>query len=412
MAQHWEAAKFSPEAVQVNLAATSYRTGLLWGKAPGLYNHITSNYQILYILRHKMIPKPMKDDQGHWYWPQPTQEEVEAMDFDEVVNYGDGKLPGDGEELMEDITGISPQVDNNPAISETGSNIPTSPPLSGDNLDNLVIEGVTTGTAEIDVTHIEPTLLALDAHAQWRNLANQRVHNTQPADARMMEIQAQRLGYAIVYAAGPLCVFDLFDISPHIHRPVDQSTVADIFTMLANGDKYDWQNPMIVQVDPSMLSPTMLAELQQANPCSLSSPLPIALCSSSHSKTVLDHFTSLWTEIHSQSGRYLTAEELTGAQQFVSEWRARKPRLVTIQGTHRFAAAAEMRQLAQALQLEMIQYGRAGKMQEYEQLRQQLTSLVESTSFLVEVYSNSLDSQAADFLALNRPSLPSNGPSF
>ncbi|KAG9095806.1 hypothetical protein FRC06_009407 [Ceratobasidium sp. 370] len=41
------------------------------------------------------------------------------MDSDEVVNYGDGKLPGDGEELMEDITGILSQVDNNPAISET-----------------------------------------------------------------------------------------------------------------------------------------------------------------------------------------------------------------------------------------------------------------------------------------------------
>jgi hypothetical protein len=233
---------------------------------------------------------------------------------------------------------------------------------------------------------IDPRLLAIDAYNEWLALATRPVQNNQTRDEEILKINAQRLGYAVIYSAGPASIFKLFKLEFEYSRPIDRSTADEIYDMLIQGDKYDWKHPWIVQIDSASLSPEVLEAVASANPNSLQSCLPIPLRALVHSPDILALLTTLWTERHETTGEYLTPDELKPLQAKLNDWKKTQPTLSVLQGKQRSFVSFQLNRKAEILRTQMVDKGRGGQMDEFYQLERDLQTLVESTSFLLDVY--------------------------
>jgi hypothetical protein len=271
-------------------------------------------------------------------------------------------------------------------------------------------------------TAIDPNLLAIDAYNEWLALATRPVQNNQTQDVELLKINAQRLGYAVMYSAGPASLFKLFKLEFEYSRPIDQSNANEIYGMIIQGDKYDWQHPWIVQIDAAGLSPEVLEAVSSANPNSLQSCLPIPLRALVHSPDILALLTTLWTERNETTGEYLTPDEMKPLQAKLKDWKKMQPTLLVLQGKQRSFVSFQLNRKAETLRARMVDKGRKGEMDEYKQLEQDLQTLVESTSFLLDVYPGmycdvnmcfvltcvlaNLEPKSAELLAQNKPRLP------
>ncbi|KAG9125424.1 hypothetical protein FRC07_007639 [Ceratobasidium sp. 392] len=239
--------------------------------------------------------------------------------------------------------------------------------------------------------------MAIDAHKQWRDLVSQPVQNSQPQDEQMLKIQKQRLGYGMLYDAGPFSVFRLFSVNYLIPRHVDPGTAAAIATMFEAGDKFDWQNPLKGKINILGLPMDMKQAIGRANPQDLHTDLPILLRTCEHSEHILDVLTKLWLQTDPVTGLYLPQEEVESLKRQVDQLREGAPKLWVYQGKQRLAAAAMIQKKIEVVQLEMVKHGRAGEQAKYEELKLELYSTVKGTSFLIELYPDSLDRESSWF---------------
>ncbi|KAG8723877.1 hypothetical protein FRC09_001395, partial [Ceratobasidium sp. 395] len=183
--------------------------------------------------------------------------------------------------------------------------------------------------APLDDMAIDPSLLALDlhgpAHKHWAALITMPVENTQKHDNLVLQAQQHRAGYVVGYAAGPIGIFKLFDFEPLMTRPVVQANVTHIYTMLEAGDKYDWQHPLVAQVDTSNLSDTCVVWMHDANPQQLDGPGPRPLIAKVHHDRWLNLLRMTWQGTHPQSGAILSPQIRFELDLELKEFKAKKP---------------------------------------------------------------------------------------
>ncbi|KAG9118600.1 hypothetical protein FRC07_006809 [Ceratobasidium sp. 392] len=227
-----------------------------------------------------------------------------------------------------------------------------------------------------DDLSLDPNLMSIDAHKQWRDLVSQPVQNSQPQDKQMLKIQKQRLGYAVLYGAGPFSVFHLFSVNYLIPRHVDLGTSAAIATMFEAGDKFDWQNPLKGKINIAGLPMDMTQAIQRANPQDLNADLPIPLRTCEHSEDILDVLTKLWLQTDPATGLYLPQEAVESLKRQVAQWREGAPKLWVYQGKQRLAAAAMIQKKIEVVRLDMVKHGRAGEQDKYEELKLELDSMI------------------------------------
>ncbi|KAG9120679.1 hypothetical protein FRC07_003727, partial [Ceratobasidium sp. 392] len=320
--------------------------------------------------------------------------EVIDMDYDDFMEFNlkmsdivgsETQHLGSGHEGDEtDTNNISGNEPSDLNLGDTNVEVPPS-------LEETEVDPITADDPSLD-----PNLMAIDAHKQWRDLVSQPVQNSQPQDKQMLKIQKQRLGY----------------VNYLIPRHVDPGTAAAIATMFEAGDKFDWQNPLKGKINVSGLPMDMKQAIGRANPQDLNANLPIPLRTCEHSEHILDVLTKLWLQTDPVTGSYLPQEEVESLKCQVDQWREGAPKLWVYQGKQRLAAAAIIQKKIEVVRLEMVKHGRAGEQDKYEELKLELDSMVKGTSFLIELYPDLLDGESCRLLALNRPPNPEASPTF
>ncbi|KAG9119458.1 hypothetical protein FRC07_005505, partial [Ceratobasidium sp. 392] len=310
--------------------------------------------------------------------------EVIDMDYDDFMDFNlkmsntvgsETQYLGSGHEG--DQTDTNNTTGNEPGDVNLGDTNDKVSPSSGE----TEVDPITADDLSLD-----PNLMLIDAHKQWRDLVSQPVQNSQPQDEQMLKIQKQRLGYAMLYGAGPFSVFHLFSVNYLIPRHVDPGTAATIATMFEAGDKFDWQNPLKGKISVAGLHTDMTQAIGRANPQDLDANLPIPLCTREHSEHILDVLTKLWLQTDPVTGSYLSQEEVESLKHQVDQWRKGAPKLWVYQGKQRLAAAAITQKKIEVVRLEMVKHGRAGEQAKYEELKLELDSMIKGTSFLIELY--------------------------
>ncbi|KAG9120334.1 hypothetical protein FRC07_004210, partial [Ceratobasidium sp. 392] len=324
--------------------------------------------------------------------------EVTDLDYDDFMEFNLKMSNTMGSETQHlgsvhegDEAGTNNISGNEPGDVNLGDTNDEVPPRSGETEVNPITAddaGVGDLYAENHLIQLslDPNLMSIDSHKQWRDLVSQPVQNMQPQDEQMLKIQKQRLGYAVLYGAGPFSVFHLFSINYLIPCHVDPGTSATIATMFEAGDKFDWQNPLKGKINIAGLPMDMTQAIGRANPQDLNADLPIPLRTCEHSDHILDVLTKLWLQTDPATGLYLPQEVVESLKRQVDQWREGAPKLWVYQGKQRLAAAAIIQKKIEVVRLEMVKHGRAGEQDKYEELKLELDSMVKATSFLIELY--------------------------
>jgi hypothetical protein len=85
----------------------------------------------------------------------------------------------------------------------------------------------------------------LQAHRLWTEFKNLEIPNLQPCERAILEAEQNHLGYGIACAAGPFCIFLLFDVHEINPHPFVEANVVVMYELLASGKKHDWQHPLV-----------------------------------------------------------------------------------------------------------------------------------------------------------------------
>ncbi|KAG8690256.1 hypothetical protein FRC09_012065, partial [Ceratobasidium sp. 395] len=249
---------------------------------------------------------------------------------------------------------------------------------------NILAHTIHTGDMPIE----EPQNMHADADTQWIALATQPVLNPQSQDQQILQIRKQSKGYAVGYGAGPLSFFDIYKIQYLIPRPLVPKTVIEIAEMFRHGDRYDWRNPLVMQLPhDTPLYPGLPEIMANVNPNMHDSGLPVMLRASHLTDHMIRVLSMLWTERDpDNNGEFLSPAQLESLQAQVKAWKDERPLVRVLQGRQRLAAECEVKLQIGKVRTQMIKSGREGNTEEARALADQLDQMVKISSFLIDVY--------------------------
>ncbi|GAB1528498.1 hypothetical protein RhiTH_011692 [Rhizoctonia solani] len=235
--------------------------------------------------------------------------------------------------------------------------------------------------------------------------------NSSSLSNEVIKAQAHCLGHAIVWGAGPWSVDALYSISFVVNRPQNDPLVDQIYKLIQQGVKHDWEHPISAQIIQDQFRPEMLGTIKASSPTILESRHPQPLLAKCHTQEFIQMLGTLWMETN-VDGTYLSPDELLQIKLSVQEQQKQLPPLVFLQGSQRLAALQRISKDIAPIRQDMINYGRSGDLEKFQESLLKVQDLILSSSFLIALYPDDMPTVSSHALSRNSIALPSSGPCF
>lgn len=198
------------------------------------------------------------------------------------------------------------------------------------------------------------------------------------------------IGYAVLRFAGPGDVHGVLDLDDDPNkrynpRPLETCHVSQLTKVFVFGGKKDRISPMRIALPSDLLDPSLIEEMQAADPSNPNSPVPQLAINHPLADLERSLETKYW--LRSDGTRLLSDNELEEIKRELLELRARRPRAKLLNGNHRARAMTEASGPLRAAQIHIVQMEREGM--DPHLIRGHMNALnkeVEKATYVVEVY--------------------------